>query len=548
MLIRNVLKVLALFFFGFSFLFLIPLAVAAYYEFLSPEKYLEPSSCLAFLLSFASSIAFSGVLWAFGKNGTTALYRREAILVVTLIWFLASLIASLPYIYSSTLSSPLQAYFEAASGLTTTGASVFQAKQYDQETGKEIPIRMVEKSRYGEKYKFYGTITPIRNPNTGAIVKEGVEAVSKGVLFWRSFTQWLGGCGIVVLLVAVLPALGIGARQLVYAEMPGPIKESLTPRIKETASKFLKIYFGLTVLEIIFLLFANQKLSLYEAFTITFSTVSTGGFAVTNESIGAYHSKEMEWVILLFMFLSSINFSLYFFLLIGKVYRLLDQELLVFFFIALIGGFLVSQFLLDTPNFLLNGAIHGVFQYENALRTGLFQFLSAQTTTGFATANFDLWPYPAQALMLFAMFLGGMAGSTSGGIKVIRHIMLFRICQYKVESVFRPETFRVLRVGGKTVNQETAIQVFSFFVIVIAASALGTFFLIVDGVDMETAFSVISCMINNVGIAFRAAGPRESFAFLDSFGLVLCSFLMVLGRLECLAVLAVLVPAFWSER
>lgn len=495
------------------------------------------------------TLALSGICFWLSRKSKVSLYRKEGILVVVIIWFITPAIASLPFILSGTLSDPFQAYFEAASGFTTTGATTMYPKQYDPQTGLEVPITHVVKGVHDIVYTFYGTIAPIRDPNNGAILFEGIEAVGKAVLFWRSFTQWLGGMGIIVLFVAILPTLGVGGKMLFHAEMPGPIKDALTPRIKETASYLWKIYLVISIAEISFLMMTNSDITALDAFTITFSTVSTGGFSVKNTSIGNFDNATTEWIIVGFMFLSSINFSLYFFALKGKLYRLFDRELIIYIILLLFSCTLCSYFLVGTEKVLLTqeGA-SGIFNIEEAVRYGFFQVISAQTTTGFTTANYDVWPYASQVIMLIVMYFGGMAGSTAGGMKIIRLLLLFRIAQYKVESLFRPESVRSFHIGDSDVDTSAVIRTLCFFLIIVTISTLATFLYVMDGIDPETAIASVTCMINNIGISFRVGGPTESCAFMSSQSLSLSAFLMILGRLEFFVILAVLVPAFWKQR
>ncbi len=543
---REISKILGYFLSGLTLTLFLPLCLALFYQFWSePAHHPQPHSSLAFFYTILISAALAAIFLFFGRKSEGRLYRREGLASVFFIWMLTPAIAGLPFLFSGTLENPIQAYFEAASGITTTGASVFQAKKYNP-AGKEVPYRSVIEYDLKTVYEWYGTIAPVKNAK-GEVIKTGIEAVSKAVLFWRSFLQWLGGVGIVVLFVAILPALGTGGKMLFQSEMAGPVKEGLTPRIKETALALWKIYAGLTLLETALLIMTNTDLTLLDALTITFSTLSTGGFTIINGSIGGYNNANTEWVVIAFMLLGSFNFSLYYYALKGKFFRFYDIELLVFLIIVLISGIYASSFLVGTEEYLTSGKTGGIYSISAALRTGFFQTVSAQTSTGFSSANYDLWPYPIQTLMLILIFMGGMAGSTSGGIKMIRHIMLFRIGQNKVERLFRPETVRSFRVGERSIDVSAAITVLCFFLTIIALSVLGTFLLTFDGLDPETALTTITIMVNNSGLGFRQGGPTDSFAFLNNFGLIVNSLWMIMGRLEFFTILVVLVPAFWRE-
>lgn len=547
--IKDLCRIMAVFVFIFTATLVLPLLVDCYYKFfVDPALHPQPYAFDAFLESIGICLLLGLFFKYCGRDSTRRLYQHEGIAAVVLIWVLIPALAALPFLLSGTLKNPFQAYFEMASGFTTTGATTLAAKNYDPLTGKEIPIT---RSYYGDPaivYNFYGNIEPVRNPLTKEIVFEGIEAVGKGLLFWRSFTQWLGGVGIVVLFIAILPALGAGGRILFQAEVPGPMKDSMTPRIKEAAIQLWRIYLGLTILQIVLLMATNPEMSLYDATTISFSTLSTGGFSVRNTSLEYYHNNLTEWVTLIFMILGGINFTLYFYILRGKFYRIYEPEFFCYLLVLALGTFLAVWKLVGTPNVLITGETLGNFDLESALRYGMFQVVSAQTSTGFMTTNYDNWPYAVQALMLILMFVGGMSGSTAGGIKIMRHYMLFKIAQSKIKSLFQPRHVKTFQVADKEVDLSAANMVLCYFFIIMVLSVLGTFLYIFDGIGPPTALSSVACMINNVGLAFRMGGPTGSFAFMSNEGLLLSSFLMIAGRLEFFVVLALLFPSFWKER
>ncbi len=544
MLFREISHFLGRYLIYFSLILCIPLAIAALYEFILPQAlHPQPHSTLAFALTIGASLLLSSALLYFGKHATGNFHRRESILIVALIWLLTPAVSALPFYFSHTLEKPIDAYFEAMSGLTTTGATIFHAKAYDPGTGQEIPLHVPSRTDPDTTYTFYGTIAPL----AGAVPFTGVEAVGKGLLFWRSFMQWIGGMGIVVLFITILPALSMGGRFLFEAEVSGPSKEGMTPRIKETAGLLWRIYLGLTVLQIALLLLTNPSLPLFDALNISLSTLSTGGFSIRNEGIAAYHSGSVEGIVLLFMVLGSINFTLYFHCIRGKIYRIYEPEFFTFLATLLFGSLLMTFLLYGTPKILIT-AKEGIFSFAEALRYGTFQAVSAQTSTGFAIANYDLWPAASQVLLLSLMFFGGMSGSTAGGIKIIRHLILFRVIKHKVESIFRPDAVRCLKIGQREITDKTAITVFIFFAILIAFAAIGTFLLVTDGVDPQTAMGLVSSMINNGGLSFNGAGPTESCAFLSPFSKILSILWMALGRLEFFILLVLLVPAFWKGK
>jgi len=548
MLYKDVCKNLGYYLLGLMGALTIPFCLAAYYEFFADSaSHPQPHTTLSFLYTLLLCAALWSGCFLLGKKSSGHLYRREGLISVVVIWFLTPAIAGAPFYFSGTLKDPFQAFFEATSGFSTTGATAMQAKKYNPETGEEIPIVKQFCGARPTIYQYWGTIEPVRDPDTGVVVYEGIEAVSKALLFWRSMSQWLGGMGIVVLFVAILPALGVGGKVLFQAETPGPIKDSLTPRIKETALNLWKIYLGLSLMQVLCLMLTNQNIGIYDALTITFSTMSTGGFTTKNGSIGAFGNVYTEWIVIIFMVLASVNFSLYFFTLRGKFYRVYEPEFILFLFLLAISVGIASTLLVGTESTVVHGQPHGTFSLHQAIRHGAFQISSVMTTTGFVTADYDLWPYSLQALMLILMFVGGMAGSTAGGMKVMRQYMLFKIAQFRVESLFRPEAVKRFKLGEREVDHGVALTVLVFFLLVVSIAAFSTLIFIFEGIDPETSLSLATLLINNVGIGFRMASPTESFAFLSDFALMLSSVIMIFGRLEFFAVLAVMVPAFWQK-
>src|ERR1700722_2759997 len=345
MLIREVCRFLGRYFVYFTLILCIPFAIAIADEFLW-EPISDRSCTFAFGATMGISLLLAGLFLFFGKRTTGNFHRRESILIVACIWVLTPAISALPFLFSNTLNNPVDAYFEAMSGLTTTGSTVFHAKAFDATAEKELPLHV--RSPSGSEYHFYGTIDPLRDPHTGQIVKTGVEAVAKPLLFWRSFLQWLGGMGIVVLFITILPALSMGGRLLFEAEVPVPKKEAMTPRVKETASLLWRIYLGLTALQIVLLMLTNGSISFFDAMNLSFSTISTGGFSIHNEGIAGYHSLSTEMIVLVFMILGSVNFTLYFHCIRGKVYRIYEPEFFAFLGTLVLGSLLMTLFLYHT--------------------------------------------------------------------------------------------------------------------------------------------------------------------------------------------------------
>ncbi|HEX4840022.1 MAG TPA: TrkH family potassium uptake protein [Rhabdochlamydiaceae bacterium] len=529
-------RVLGRYFLYLAGILVIPLGVAIFYEFIIDKTfYFSIPATFAFLATIAVCLLCSLLFQWFGRKAKGTLYRKEGIFLVVSIWFLTAAVGSCPFLMTKTIKNPIDAYFETMSGLTTTGASILYPKIY--EKGKEVEATVPNPLDSTSSYTFYGTIEPLIDPLTGNIVKTGIEALGKPLLFWRSFLQWLGGMGIVVLFIAVLPALSMGGKFLYENEMAGISKEGITPRIKETASLLWKIYLGLTLFQVVLMKLTNSAMPFFDAIALSFTTISTGGFTVTNTGLLSYGGIATPLIISIFMIGGSINFTFYFHGLKGKFYRLYEPEFFLFLVILFFGCLLMSIPLWQ-----------GGASLADSLAQGSFMAISSQTTTGFSLLSYDLWPFVCQLLMLILMFIGGMSGSTTGGIKVIRYFIVLKLIKHKIESLFRPEVVRSLKVGDKEINPKTASTVLTFFCIVIFLVILGTYLLVWDNHDLVTAIGTISCMINNTGLSFGGIGSTESFAFLSPFSKIVCILWMVLGRLEYLSVLVLLVPAFWQKK
>lgn len=543
---RSIIKIIGLYLYAFAGMLAIPFLLAVYYQFMAdPSAHPQPHSTGSFLFTLLFTLGLAFCLHMAGRPSHDRLYRREGLLIVVLIWLLTPALSGMPFWLSGTLANPLAAYLEGAGGLTTTGTSAIEAKRYDG-AGKEIPIVKTVKGAVNTTYTYYGTVAPVRDSVTHQVLYEGVEAVSKALLFWRSFLQWLGGGGIVVLFVAVLPALGAGGKILFHTEAPGPVKESLTPRIKETAFYLWSCYLGLTILEVILLMATNPQMEWLDGATVAFSSISTGGFSVRNTSIAYYNNAATEWIVMAFMILGSLNFSFYYFILRGKFYRLYEPEFFLFLLLLLFGSAFGTWKLIGALSGPIGAEAHSLSLHE-AIRYGAFQFVSALTTTGFVTADYDKWPYVLQTLMLILMFIGGMSGSTAGGMKAMRLLMLFQIVRHKVASLFEPNAVRSIKVGERDVDPGVAQMVLCFFVLAMAVSVSCTFLYVLDGIDPETALGLVASIVNGTGMGFRMGTPVESLAFLSNSGYALTSLLMILGRLEYFAIFALLVPAFWRH-
>lgn len=531
---REVSKILGYFLFCFSALVLLALGVALYYDFfIEFSNHPFPKSADAFLITLIVSLGLALLFRFIGRKATDIFHRKESILVVALIWIIASAISALPFLLTKTLERPIDAYFESVSGLTTTGASTLFPKKYNPNTGQEEVVVISDHDCPVRKYDFYGNISRVWDPTTDTY-RTGFSAISQPVLFWRSLIQWIGGVGIVFVFIALLPALAIGGKFLFEAESLKPSPDTIAPRVKETARYLWVIYLGLTLLQIILLMVTNRDINLFHAVITSFSTISTGGFSVHTNSIAGYGSSTTEWIVMLFMVLGAINFALYFFVFRGKFQRLKDPEF--YFFLACIVG-------------ACGLTVWKLWGYDaHAFRNGCFQIISSLTCTGFFSTNYEVWPFAPQAMMLTCMYIGGMTGSTAGGIKSARHLILFRSFKYRTERLFRPDSVQTLRLGQKEITNDSLFNTFNFFWTIIITASVGMLLLIFDNVDLETSISIIGCCMNNTGLGFRAVGPEGSFAILSPFSKSVAMIWMLLGRLEFFAFLILLIPSFWRSK
>ncbi len=415
---------------------------------------------------------------------------RESYLIVSLAWLSAALFGALPY-WLAGLATPLDAFFESISGFTTTGASIF--------------------------------------PDPGAL--------PRGILFWRDLSQWLGGMGIIVLAVAVLPFLGVGGMQLFRAEVPGPTPDRLRPRISQTANILWRVYVGLTAAQV--MLYLAGGLSLFDSLTHAFGTMPTGGFSPRTASVGAFASPFVQYVTILFMYLAGVNFALHYRALRGRPHSLLEDEEWRFYTILL----LVALAIVLTAN--LAAGIGG--SPEEAFRSALFQVVSIGTTTGFATADYVAWPGVSQAVLLFLMFVGGMAGSTGGGMKTLRFWAALKQGVTELRKHLHPRAVMVTRVGGKVVSEGVMLNILAFMLLFVASFIVGAMLLAMMGLDLLTAAGASAAAIGNIGPGLAAVGPTGNYAWVPDLGKVVLSALMLLGRLEIYTVLVLFHPEFWRR-
>lgn len=454
------------------------------------------------MLSMGTVLFLGTVLFFFGRRKEEDLYRREAMVVVGFGWIFAGLASALPFYFSGVFPSFIDCYFEAISGLTTTGASVLT----------------------------------------------DFDAMPASLHFWRCFTHWLGGMGIIVLFVAILPFIGAGGKALMRSEVPGPVTDVLTPRVKDTALALWKLYCIFTLLETLFLILCGMNL--YNALCHTFATLATGGFSTHPASIAGFESPAVETVLIFFMCVAGTNFSLYYAMMRGKRKALLrDPEWRTYIAIIVVSVlFTTIMLVLLTPGYRSNLA--------QAVRDASFQVVSIMTTTGFATANFDDWPTAVRFLLVFLMFVGGSAGSTGGGIKVIRWVILLKAAWAQLEKVYSPRTVRKIRIGGEALRDDLLITCLGFFLIWMLIFAGGTFLVCLleapfwqeNYLDLVTASAAVAATLNNIGPGLGLVGAVENYAFFQPVTKLLLSFFMVLGRLELYTILVLFAPRFWGLR
>lgn len=428
--------------------------------------------------------------------------RKEGYIIVTLGWIVMSASGVLPYLFSGAIPNISDAFFETISGYTTTGASV---------------------------------------------VKD-IEILPEGILFWRSLTHWIGGMGIIVLAVAILPLLGIGGMQLFSAEAPGPSADKLHPRITDTAKRLWYIYVGYTIAETILLKLAGM--SLFDAVNHSMATLSTGGFSTKNASIAYWNNQPLiQYIIIVFMFLAGGNFVLSYFAFKGKVQKILrDEEFKYYGILILIFSTMVALVVYLDANVPLTDYHPMVFgNLESAVRHGLFQVVAVCTTTGFVTADFTGWTSFLTVFFFGLMFLGGSAGSTAGGIKVMRHILIIKNGLLEFKRTLHPSAIIPVRFNDKTVSEHIVYNIIAFFVLYMLLFIIGASVLALLGLDFTSAIGGAASSLGNVGPALGSLNPLSNFSELPAAGKWWCGFLMLAGRLELFTVLILFSPVFWKK-
>lgn len=452
--------------------------------------YGDPGAVVTRMALAALLVAVGGALLLFFTRGPVDLSRKDGFAIVTLGWLAVAHAGALPYLLTGAIPHPVDAFFETISGFTTTGATILT----------------------------------------------DIDALPRGIVFWRSLTQWLGGMGVLLLCVAILPFLGVGGMQLYRAEMPGPSKDRLTPRIANTAKLLYGVYVLLTAAQTGALMLAGMNF--FDAINHSFCTLSSGGFSPYNRSIAHFDSPAIHLIISVFMLMAGVNFALHFRWIRGD-FRALKRslEFKVYLGIVLGATLVVAVDLVREAGMTLG----------HALNAGLFQVASIITTTGFATEDFDLWPLLSKTVIFVLLFSGGCAGSTAGGIKIMRLVVVTKESFRQIRLFMQPSAVLKVRMDKQSVQPNIVAGITAFFITFMLLFAAFTLFLTPVMPDIQTAASAVIACLGNVGPGFGLVGATENYAWIPLPGKLLLSFAMLLGRLELFTVLVLFSPGFWKR-
>lgn len=452
--------------------------------------YKEMDCTKAFVATMVPMLIVGTILTLKIEVLSTHLKIRDGYMVVALSWLTTSVLGAIPFMFSGAIPNFADAFFETASGFSTTGA----------------------------------TILP------------DVEILPKSLLFWRSFTHWIGGMGILVFAIVLLPALGISGQSIAKAETTGPTVGKLAPKLSDSLKILYKFYIGMTLMEILLLLLGDM--SLFDAFIHTFGSVSSGGFSNYNASTGYFNSLYIDIVITLFMMLSGINFTLFYYLSIGRWHEVFhDRELRLYLFILLSSSALIALNLWFTRIYESPG---------EALRYASFQSVSIMTTTGYMNDNFDLWPTFSKMLLFILMFIGGSSSSTSGGIKVIRILILLKLVKRSMARRLHPRAVIAMKFDGKPVSTDTISAVTNFVFLYIAIFSLGTILLSLENHDLLTTASAVAACLGNIGPGFNMVGPTLNYSIFSDLGTFFLGMMMLVGRLELFTIILLFSKQFWN--
>ena len=484
--IRSVIRINAVLLTVLGVAMLIPASVAYGYG--------EDVSAFLISATMCAVIGLSG--WVFTRKHKK-LTNKDGFTIVTIAWVVTALAGSLPFYIGGFIPNFTDAFFESMSGVTTTGATI------------------------------------IGNPLTLPNLPHGIESLPHGILFWRSFIQWIGGMGIIVFTIAILPLLGVGGVQLFRAEVPGPVADKITPRVRETAKYLWMVYFGFTLAETILL--GVGGMDWFDAVCHSFTTMPTGGFSTKNASIAYYGNSYIHYIMILFMFFAGINFTLHFRAITGDVTSYFkDREFLYYLGITLCITLCIS----------LGLYVQGNSWSHHHFRDSLFQTVSILTTTGYTTADYELWPYFAQFILLLLMFVGGMGGSTGGGMKIIRVILILKYIAIETRQMLHAKAIIPIRIGSRYISGDVIRNTVGFFLFYIFIFAATSLILSAMDLDLSSAIGVAASAIGNIGPAFGDFGPTENYAMLPDIGKWLLSFCMLLGRLEIFTVMVLFSRTF----
>lgn len=461
-------------------LLLLPLLCCAFYG----EK-----EIFSFLITIAIAIGLSVLLTLFNKPKDRTIFAKEGFVIVALSWIVLSAIGALPFVISGAIPSYVDAFFETVSGFTTTGASILT----------------------------------------------NVESItSKGLLFWRSFTHWIGGMGVIVLIMAIVPTDSGRSMHIMRAEMPGPIVGKLVPKIKSTAKILYLIYICLTLLMVVFLYCGDM--SLYESFVHAFGAAGTGGFGIKADSIASY-SPYIQWVITIFMLIFGVNFNLYYLILMKKIVNVIkSEELWTYIIIVLASIGVVTYNVYPMYNNLSETIRHSAFQVSSII-----------TTTGYATTDFNAWSVMPKTILFILMFIGGCAGSTAGGLKVSRIVLMFKNIKANLKHLLHSRSVETVRFEGNKVEDSTIVGTLNYFAIYFFCFTVIFLLICFEPFDFETNISAVAACFNNIGPGFAGVGPASSFAAYSPFSKILLSFGMLLGRLEIYPILLLFTPKIWAR-
>ena len=457
----------------------LPLLVSAIYK--------ENNGVIAFLITMALCFVLGGVCsWKKPKN--RIFYLREGFVITALSWIVISVLGSLPFLLSGAMTDPIGALFETVSGFTTTGASVLN----------------------------------------------DVEVLPRGVMFWRSFTHWIGGMGVLVFVLMLKSPAGGSDTNLMKAESPGPQVEKLVPKLQVTAKILYGIYIAMTITQIILLLLGGMPL--FDAVTTSFGTAGTGGFGIKNDSIAGY-SPYLQWVVTIFMILFGVNFGAYFLLLQGKLKRAFAIEEVRWYFYLILGAIVLIS--ANTWTMFESGA--------DTIRHVAFQVGSIITTTGYVTTDFNLWPQLSKTILVILMFAGACAGSTGGGIKISRLVVLCKTVRKEIRQFIHPNSVTKVSVGGKTVPHEVVRSINVFFAAYMLIFAASVLLISLDNLDSTTCFTAVASAINNIGPGLELVGPTGNFSCFSGFSKLVLIFDMLAGRLEIFPILLLFKRETWKK-